>query len=498
MLSMKERDYINNLSEFEGLSLRAIAEKTGHHFETVKKCVDNEDWNQQRKPRKQRASGLDVLKPVIDDWLKEDFKRGRKYRRTATKIYKDLSEHKEHGKLLSVGKQTVINYVVKRKEELRHNTYKTAMYGLHAPGWAQVDFGDILVAQGNGAEVTWHELIVSFPWSNAGFAQVCRYETRECLCEALQNIFEYLGGVPNRILFDNMSSAVIEVLENGERKLTDMFIRFNLHYRFKADFCNPDSPNEKGNVENKVGYIRRNYLLPPPAITDLEAFNRQLLDKCSGDLERAHYEKGELISELFKEDKAAMLPIPAERYRIFTLEKVKTDRYSFIRFENNRYSTAPEYMEREMWLEAGTTELRILNEKYEVVATHRRLTERVSEPMIDFGGYIEALGHKPRAFMRSPYFLQLPEAVQGFLTACDHAKLKRMLKVLIPIIKDGKIDDAAAVLELTEIHDSEDFMTAYRALSEDPRTPPKVTTAATPEQSEYTPDFKAYAALNGK
>jgi transposase len=498
MLSMKERNYINNLSEFEGLSLRAIAEKTGHHFETVKKIVDNEDWNAVRKPRKQRTSALDILKPVIDEWLLEDFKRTRKNRRTATKIYKDLSEHEEYGKLLVVGKQTVLNYVNKRKAELRRNTYKTAMYGLHAPGWAQVDFGDILVAQSNGAEVTWHVLILSFPWSNAGFAQVCRYETRECLCEALQRIFSYLGGVPNRILFDNMSSAVIEVLENGERKLTDMFIRFNMHYRFKADFCNPDSPNEKGNVENKVGYIRRNYLLPPPEITDLEAFNLQLLEKCRADLEREHYEKRELISELFKTDKAALLPLPTELYRVFTLEKVKTDRYSFIRFENNSYSTSPEYMEREMWLEAGTSELRVLNEKYELVAVHKRLTQRAVEPIIDFSNYISALGHKPRAFMRSPYFLQLPETIQGFLKACDYAKLKRMLKELVPIIKAGKIEDAAAVLELAEITDSEDFMTAYRALSEPPGDPPKVTTTSVPEQSEYKPDFKAYAPLNGK
>jgi hypothetical protein len=37
--------------------------------------------------------------------------------------------------------------------------------------------------------------VVSFPWSNAGFAQVCRYETKECLCEALMRIFMFIGGV---------------------------------------------------------------------------------------------------------------------------------------------------------------------------------------------------------------------------------------------------------------------------------------------------------------
>jgi hypothetical protein len=110
----------------------------------------------------------------------------------------------ELSKLLSVGKQTVINYVSRRKEELCKKTYGTAMYGLHSMGYAQVDFGDVIVVRPNGAEEVWHELVVSFPWSNGGLAQICRYETKECLCEALQRIFEFIGCVPLRILFDNM------------------------------------------------------------------------------------------------------------------------------------------------------------------------------------------------------------------------------------------------------------------------------------------------------
>jgi transposase len=53
-----------------------------------------------------------------------------------------------------------------------------------------------------------------------------------------------------------------------------------MHHRFKADFCNPESPNEKGNVENKVGYLRRNYLLPPSQIKDLDKFNKEIFKKC--------------------------------------------------------------------------------------------------------------------------------------------------------------------------------------------------------------------------
>lgn len=268
MLKMTRQNYLSNLSQYEDLSLCEISKRSGHHFNTVKKYVDKEEWSTEYKPRKERVSRLEPLEEIIDSWILEDLKRGRKYRRTATKIYNDLMRNAEHSKKLDVGKQTVINYVSRRKKELCKKTYGTAMYGLHSMCQAQVDFSKVLIVGQSGAEEIWSELVVSFPWSNAGFVQVCRFESKECLCEALVRIFEFIGGVPVRILFDNMSSAVVHIEEHGQRKITEMFMRFTMHHRFKADFCNPESPHEKGNVENKVGYLRRNYLLPPPRIED--------------------------------------------------------------------------------------------------------------------------------------------------------------------------------------------------------------------------------------
>ena len=497
MLPLDKQNYVSNLSQFEGLSLREIAKRSKHHFNTVKKYVDKEGWNEAYKPRKERSSLLEPLRATIDEWITDDLKRSRKFRRTGTKIYNDLRTDAELSKLLAVGKQTVINYVSRRKKELCKKTYETAMFGLHSMCEAQVDFGDVLVKGANGAEETRHELVVSFPWSNAGFAQICMFETKECLCEALQRIFEFIGGVPLRILFDNMSSAVVHIEEHGKRQLTEMFMRFTMHHRFKAEFCNPDSPNEKGNVENKVGYLRRNYLLPPPLVEDLDAFNRELLERCMADLQREHYVKKEQINDLFKAEQEALIPLPRERFRVFTLEKVKTDKYSFIQFDNNRYSTSPEYAECEMWLEIGTSELRVLNENYEQVAVHRRKYEREVEPVIDFDNYIGTLSRKPRAFLNSPYFLTLPRLMQDYLNRCQYTELKKMLLTLVPIIQEGKLGDAAAVLELSTIRGADDFTAAYRALTEDPRPLPSVTTPLTPIQKPYLPKLDPYRVLMG-
>ena len=166
MLDLDRQKYIKNLEQYEDLSLREIAKKTGHHFNTVKKYAEKTDWNAEKKARKSQGTKLDPLKAIIDEWLREDLRRPRKYRRTATKIYRDLGADAEYSKHLRVCKQSVINYVSKRKKELSKQTngtlfrIDTAMFAVHAMCEAQVDFGDILVKRSHGGEEVWHELVV--------------------------------------------------------------------------------------------------------------------------------------------------------------------------------------------------------------------------------------------------------------------------------------------------------------------------------------------------
>ena len=291
MIAMGQQQYITGLEKFEGLSLREISKRTGHHFNTVKKYVDKENWNEETKPRKERSSKLDELKPIIDEWLKIDLKMPRKQRHTGTRIYDRLKNEKEYKGKLKVGKQTVIIYVTKTKQELCKSVYDTAILGYHPYGQAQVDFGEVYAFNELGIMAKFHELVISFPASNAGYAQICKTQNAGCLLEAMQKIFEYIGAVPTRILFDNMSSAVVKILPKGKRNLANNFERFVLHHGFKAVFCNPNKGQEKGSVENKVGYKRRNFFVPVPTIIDLNKFNENLLIQCDEDLKREHYQK---------------------------------------------------------------------------------------------------------------------------------------------------------------------------------------------------------------
>ena len=72
-----------------------------------------------------------------------------------------------------------------------------------------------------------------------------------------------------------------------------------------------------------------------------------------------------------------------------------------------------------------------------------------------------------------------------------------MLLTLTPILKDGKADDAAAVLQLSNVRSCDDFIVAYRALTEDPNAPESVTTPSTPIQQPYLPRLDRYSELIG-
>jgi len=58
------------------------------------------------------------------------------------------------------------------------------------------------------------------------------------------------------------------------------------HYLFDEHFCLVGRPNEKGQVEGLVGFTRRNFLVPVPRTSSLEALNEELQQRCRADLER--------------------------------------------------------------------------------------------------------------------------------------------------------------------------------------------------------------------
>lgn len=493
MLAMDQIYNIRFQAIRKGKSLRSIARETGHDFATVKKYVEKDDFNE-IKERRQRKSKLEPYKYLIDQWLKDDLKAKPKQRHTAQRVYDRLKE--KFGTQFNISDRTVRSYVAKMKAEL-YGHQEGYLPLEHLPGQAQVDFGQAEFIE-NGVKFTGHYLNLSFPYSNSGYTQVFKGENIECLLMGLKSIFEHIGSVPNCIWFDNMACAVIAVKKFGERDLKEMFKRFALHYGFECSFCNPNSGHEKGSVESKVGYHRRNFFVPIPQFKDIKEYNRQLLELADGIRQRKHYKKEKTIAELFLEDKEAMLKLPKKEFEIFKLEKAKADNYGKVKFDNHIYSTSPEYAKKEVWIKADAFNLVILDQDYRYIQSHIRLYGSQKESM-NWLPYIKLMAKRPAALKYTGFFQQMPQTLQDYFQSCAYQQKKAALQVLEKMVALSDIQTATSAFETTlkiGLADLDSIWATYYALTNEvPAAIDMKLDNKIPEIKSYKIDISSYDNL---
>lgn len=438
---------INDIREryFEkGQNITDISKNTGHDRKTIRNYIDIDDFSpdEPNETKVKHESKLDKFKPTIDSWLEEDKLHKRKQRHTATRVHERLCELDE----FNCSYRLVAEYVKEKKKEI-YGTDRFAMPLVHKPGEAQVDFGDAQYYE-RGILKDGNSLNTSFPHSNNGYLQQFPGENMECFLQGMKNTFNYLGKVPRRIWFDNASTLVSKILKGGNRTLTDSFIRFKNHYGFEAVFCNPSSGNEKGNVENKVGYHRRNILVPVPRFDDLEQFNIELLDSTKKNNAKNHYTKNIPQDELFLEDLENMLPLNPVDFKIERLEQHKTDKYAKVRLNGGKhiYSTAPQYACQKVWVELGAYVVRILDENYREITRHSRLYgKKVSESM-DWIPYLGALSRRPGALKYNGIYEMMPKVLRDYTDSADKSEQSKMLKQLAAITEESGFEKAIEAL----------------------------------------------------
>jgi transposase len=421
---MAQISYIKDLYENEGLSLREIARRTGKDFRTVRKYAYQENWNppiKQLMPKEFPVMGKYI--PVVNDWLEQDEKEPRKQRHTGVRIYERLKV--EQGYTGSYG--SVKRYVGLRRAEMKK--YSESFLPLsHPPGYAQIDFGEFKYYDEAKNSHKGYALTVSLPYSNAGFTQVFKSQNQECLLEGLKQIFYYIGGVPLRVKCDNMTTAVAQILESNERILSDGFHRFMLHYRFGADFCNPAKGNEKGSVENKVGYTRRNMLVPVPIITDFAVFNEELLRRCDADQNRKHYQKDAQICELWQEEKSQLLALPKYEYDVFRYESLSVNKYGFVVIDTVRYGISPEFHRENVQAKIYFNKVEVYHKHILIKVFERSYIK--NDEIFDWKTYLPALIKKPGAVPYTKFFDQMPKLWQSYIRNTEGKERKTALKLL--------------------------------------------------------------------
>lgn len=437
MLNMSQIDVIREKAQ-RGCRIAEISRATGHDPKTVRKYLEMDDFSPKAPVKKGLPSKLDPYKAQIDQWLADDGGTWRKQWHTAQRIHDRLTQEVPG---YDCSYSTVQRYV---KERRRAAGERASLELTWHPGESQADFGEADFCE-QGILERRKYLTLSFPFSNDGFSQVFGGETAECVCQGLSDIFRYIEGVPPVIVFDNASGVGRRV---GEKIVeSELFRRFRCHCGFAVRFCNPASGWEKGNVERKVAFTRRNLFVPIPSFTDVLAFNRELLDRHAEKAAELHYKKGVPIGELFEQDRQALLPLPAKPFDVCRYERVVADGYGKVTLDGrHHYSTRPEFARREVVLGIRAHTVDVLDSAGRVIVTHRRSFGDRRTDTLDHRTSLEQLLRNPGAWRNSGLREGLPEAVRAELDLRDRAGLKQALKLMAGLASDFGFEVAMAAM----------------------------------------------------
>jgi transposase len=439
MLKMPQQQYIKYLREIEGLTINEIADILKIDWRTAKKYADKDDWNLAITPRYKKCPVMEPFKEIVETWLIEDSHIPRKQRHTATQIYQRLV--KEYGFTGSL--RTVNEHVRRKRRDLELERAKSFERLEHPGGEAQVDFCTIQVSK-DSKFMEYKLLVMSFPYSNAAFVYPVPAENQECFLEGLKAILNEAGGVPKRIWFDNLSAAVVSIEKDGNRRLTDSFSRFCAHYRFEAVFCNAARGNEKGHVENKCGYSRRNWCVPIPQFTSHEQLTNDLRQCAKNDMERPHYVKNQTIAELWEEEKTKLNSLPVYTFEVFRIDSVVINAYGEIRYDGLNipvFHTTP----------GSEANIKVYWDRIEVFNISHKLLTTVPRPYtgktadIPWSEVFKGLSRKPRSVRHSQFVNMLPDRIKEFVRTEDMNLRKEHLQAMTSwcgVYEIGKILEA--------------------------------------------------------
>ena len=397
------------------ISKRGACTEYGLQWRTLQRILRHEEPAKYQLKEPRRKQKLEKFLPIIHEILKQDEKAPKKQRHTAQRIFDRLRTEYSYDGGLTIVKDAVRAYKQRQAEVFVPLS--------HRPGEAQVDFGEALVKL-RGEQVKVAMFVMTLPYSDAIFCQVFPRECTEAFQEGHKQAFEFFGGVPRRISYDNSRIAVAKITGGRGREVTREFLRLEGHYLFEHHFCLVRRPCEKGHVETLIGYSRRNYLVPIPETDSLESLNAELKQRCRKDLSRKLRGKPATKEELFAEEQTWFLAIGPQEFEARRVTPAKANSLSLVRFECNDYSVPTEYAHHDMTVIGGIEEVRLVVAD-RLVAQHRR---HWGKEHIEFNPvhYLALLERKPGAldYARPLENWNLPECF-GVLRRRQEAELEK-------------------------------------------------------------------------
>jgi transposase len=392
---------IKHLHAHQGLNVSQIAQAISLDRRTVAYWLA-QDHFRPRKPRA-HASKLDPFKPDIARLLE-------RHPYSAAQVFQRLREHGFDG---SYG---LVKTYVRMVRPRRQAAFLTLAF---APGeCAQVDwgsFGSVPVGQTH-RQLSFFVMVLCY--SRMLYVEFTVSQTMEHFLACHQHAFDFFGGIPHKVMVDNLKSAVLKRAVGDAPVLNPKYLDFATHHGFTITPCNVGKGNEKGRVENGVGYVKKNFLagLEIPDFSALNPAARHWLDTVAN--VRLHGETREQPTVLWHTERPALRPVPLQPFDIATVSPVRASRQFRITVETNRYSVPAQYAGHALTLKTYPDRL-CLYLGDQLIARHTRRYDRHTDvedpdhpkPLLeqrkkarDHKVFMRFLALSPRA---EAYYLQL-------------------------------------------------------------------------------------------
>ena len=413
----------------DGESQRSISKRLGISRQTVKKYCEGGTHPDVRKSYSRTS---DVITSEIKTFMMDCFKHDKeenltKQKHSAKRIYDRLVSEKGFS-----GSYSAVREAVRRLRAEQIIPVQADMPLEYDQGDAiQIDWGEATVYI-DSKRTKINFFCGRLCYSCDIFVQAYYSQNLESFLEAQQHMLDYFKGVPKRLIFDNAKVAVREGF-GLHAKATDGYKSFAAHYAFKTDFCNIASGNEKGLVENLVGYARRNFLVPVPHVASLGELNQHLI-KCCLDYRNKHNVQSRTQSVLtaYEEEWYYLKQIPQYRFDTSRTASPIVSDYSTVRFDKNNYSVPIRCLRKTVTVKGYANEVCIFYEG-EVIATYDRIYgSNRTEYRLEH--YIDLLERKPRCvFQAKPVRANVTKELLdwGRLLTGGNAEMVKLLRLCV-------------------------------------------------------------------
>jgi transposase len=340
MLRMDQVHVIRHKVLVEGQSVRAVARQMGISRNTVSKYLKVSEPKRmvsQPKPSPVMETVAPRIEELLEHW------RGRttpKQRITGTRIHRQLVEEG-----YQVGITTVRDYL----RERRRKRAEVFIPLVHRPGEeAQVDFFEVTVEEDGQMRKAW-KFVMRLMYSGRDFVRLYEGCDQLSFLDAHVRAFGYLGGVPERVIYDNLSAAVKKIV-GSERELTERFRALVCHYLFEPCFARPAEGHDKGGVEARGKGIRLAHLTPIPKGKTLSEISEVLLRE----VEMAF--TGE---QSFAQERRHLRELPEGPFEARRVEMISVSRRSTVRIEGATYSVPSQWASLRATAYIGVEDVRI-------------------------------------------------------------------------------------------------------------------------------------------